>query len=222
MQGYYHSQQDIEKMRKYPLDDTAFDNLSADAKYWIGYIMARGSVKRSSGVPNSPSLKISILKKDRNHLDTFKEFIDSKLSVYEAKNRGVCEFEFSSRRIVSELERYGIRPKMRYHEKVILLENDKDFWRGFVDGNAIFDIKPSLRIKRGRELILQFKIFAEKILGCSIGVSIPEGKMGDWSLTITGINAAELYKKLLYDKNGIALDRNMEWLKQALSLSVKA
>ncbi len=45
------------------------------------------------------------------------------------------------------------------------------------------------------------------------------GRTGLSSLTITDGNAVELYKKLLYDKNSIALDRNLEWMKQVLSLS---
>jgi hypothetical protein len=62
-------------------------------------------------------------------------------------------------------------------------------------------------------LILQFKTFAENLLGCFIGE--PKLEVKNWSLTITGGNAVELYRKLLYDKNCIALDRSLEWMKQA-------
>lgn len=97
-----------------------------------------------------------------------------------------------------------------------MLENDRDFWRGFIDGNARFDIskygKISLRIKKGHELILQFKTFAEKILGRTIDEPILEVK--NWSITLSEGNAVELYKKLMYDKNSIALDRNLEWMKK--------
>lgn len=37
-----------------------------------------------------------------------------------------------------ELEKYGIHGNMRFHEKVSILEDDKDFWRGFMDGNGRF------------------------------------------------------------------------------------
>lgn len=223
MKGYFHPQEDIEKMRKYSPDDNAFDEKSADAKYWIGYIMGRGTIKISSDVPNSPSVKISVLIRDRNHLDKFKEFIYPKReapSVYVNEKKGVCDFEFSSRRIVSKLERYGIRL-----QKVILLENDKDFWRGLIDANASgksgkFEIsrygKITLQVKKGQDLILQFKTFAENILGHSIGEPIRVGKK--WSLTITDGNAVELYLKLLYEKNSIALDRNLKKIEQILSL----
>jgi len=207
----------IESVRKYPIEQNSFDNLRGDAKYWIGYIMARGSVKRSS--PGSPSVKISALKEDRNHLDKFKEFIKSGLSIYDHKKRGVYEFEFRSGKIVSELEKYGIHDHMGYHQKVKRLEDDKDFWRGFIDGNGRFEVSIRdniyLRVNKGGELIRQFKTFAEKILKHSLGE--PKLEVKNWSLTIAGTNAVELYEKLWYDKNSIALDRSLKWLKQAKS-----
>jgi hypothetical protein len=101
-------------------------------------------------------------------------------------------------RILIKLEKYGINSNMRYHEKVIMLENDRDFWRGFIDGNARFDISKygriSLRIKKGHELILQFKTFAEKILGRTIDEPILEVK--NWSITLSDGNAVELLQKI--------------------------
>ena len=126
---------------------------------------------------------------------------------------------------------------MRYKEKVSILEDDRDFWRGFIDGNACgrsgrFEIlrygKISLKvkkghglilqikIKKGHGLILQFKTFAENILGRSIGEPKPEKR--NLSLTITDGNAVELYLKLLYDKNSVALDDNLKKIEQILSL----
>jgi hypothetical protein len=75
MQEYRHLQEDIEKMRKYQIDDTAFDIISADAKYRIGYIVARGSIVKRRDSPTSPSIKISVLKEHFSHLERFKEFI---------------------------------------------------------------------------------------------------------------------------------------------------
>jgi hypothetical protein len=64
-----------------------------------------------------------------------------------------------------------------HRQKVIKLEDDKDFWRGFVDGNGKFDTSKkgniSLRVKKGHDLILQFKTFAENILGSFIGEPKP-------------------------------------------------
>jgi hypothetical protein len=225
MRGYRHIQEDIEKMRRYQFNDYAFDKLNADAKYWIGYIMARGSIVIRSDSPNIPSIKISVPEEDLNHLDRFKEFIKSDHPVRHHEKKHIYELEFRSSRICHELERYGIHSNMRYHERVIILEHDKDFWRGFIDGNGSgrsgrFEIsrygKIFLRIKKGHELIQQFKTFAENILGHSIGEPIL--KIKNWSLTITDENAAELYLKLLYDKNSIALDGNLKRIEQILSL----
>ena len=114
---------------------------------------------------------------------------------------------------------------MRYKEKVSILEDDRDFWRGFIDGNACgrsgrFEIlrygKISLKVKKGHGFILQFKTFAENILGRSIGEPKPEKR--NLSLTITDGNAVELYLKLLYDKNSVALDDNLKKIEQILSL----
>jgi len=226
MKGYFHLQEDIEKMRGYKIDDHAFDNLSAEAKYWIGYMMARGSIVERSSSSRNISIKFSVPREDRNHLERFKEFIKSDLPIRYHKIKRVCELEFRSRRILIEIEKYGIHNNMRYNEKVTILEDDRDFWRGFIDGNTSgrsgkFEISShgeiTLRIKKGQELILQFKTFADKILGRTIGWPIQEVK--NWSLRLTDRNALELYGKLLYDKNSIALDRNLELMKQVSSLS---
>ena len=58
-------------------------------------------------------------KEDRSHLEKFKDFIKSDRPVRYHEKKHVYELEFLSRRIVSELEKYGIHPNMRYHEKVI-------------------------------------------------------------------------------------------------------
>ena len=65
-------------------------------------------------------------------------------------------------------------------------------------------------------MILQFKTFAENILGHSIGEPKPEIK--NWLLTITDGNVLELYGKLLYDKNSIDLDDNLKKIKQIIPL----
>jgi hypothetical protein len=218
-------QKHSDSIRKYPINHHAFDKLTPDAKYWMGYIMARGNVKRGSG---NPTVRISVTEESRRHLDKFKVFIkphqeDPDLPVRYYEKKHVCVLEFRSGIIVSKLEKYGIHNNMRYREKVKILENDTDFWRGFIDGNTtgrsgkfeVRDGKISMRIKKGRELILQFKSFAENILGHSTGEPEPGDK--NWSLTITEENAVELLK-LLYDKHNIALEGNLKKIEQILSL----
>jgi hypothetical protein len=214
----HEKQKFIESVRKYPVDDHAFDMpLSADAKYWIGYTMGCASIG------NDTRIRFEKSRQDRNHLERFKEFIDSHRPVRDIKDTNRCALEFSSPIIRNKLKEYGIHNNMKHNQKVSIFEDNRDFWRGFIDGNG----KPkfskkgsliSLRVKKGgRELILQFKTFSEKILGRSIGE--PKLEVKKWSLALTDREAAELYGKLLYDKNSLALDRNLEWMKQILSLS---
>lgn len=218
-------QEFVKRVRKYDFDDHAFDKLSADAKYWIGYMMARVSIIKRKKSPRNVSFKFSVPKEDCNHLERFNKFIKSTRPVGFHKKKNVCELEIRSRKILDELAIYGIYNNMRYNEKVSKLEGD----RAFIDGNASgrsgkFEIsmyrsgygKISLRIKKGHELILQFKTFVESILGHSIGEPKPEKR--NWSLTITDRNVVELYLKLLYDKNSIALDSNLKKIEQILSL----
>jgi DNA-binding transcriptional regulator WhiA len=211
-----------ERSRKYVVYDHAFDKLSADVKYWIGYIMARGSIVKRSSSPRNISIKVSVLEEDRNHLERFRDFITPNRPIFYHEVKHVCELEFRSPQIVNQLEKYGIHNRMRYNEKVKKLEDEKDFWRGLIDGNGIF--KPpskrdniSIRANKGHELILQFKTFAEKILGRTIGR--PEEEVKNWSLTLIDRDALELYRKLLYDKDSIALDRNLKWMNQVSSLT---
>ena len=113
-------------------------------------------------------------------------------------NKGLFHDEHLHDSVCNELERYGMHYKMGYHQKVILLENYKDFWCGFIDGNRTFEPptkrdNTSIRIIKGPELILQFKAFAEKILGRTIGD--PKHEVENSSLTLYNRDAVELYKK---------------------------
>jgi hypothetical protein len=49
-------------------------------------------------------------------------------------------------------------------------------------------------------------------------ISEPSPKSKNWSLTFTDGNLWELYGKLLYDKNSIALDGDLKRIEQILSL----
>jgi hypothetical protein len=99
-----------------------FDLIDTEEKaYWLGFIIADGSVRKHKG--GSLYLKLALSSKDKNHLEKFKKFLksDNKISTYKVGNSQTsekiyetCEFQTGKKEITSTLEQYGIVPSKSF------------------------------------------------------------------------------------------------------------
>jgi len=125
--------------RYLPLNKHAFDELTPDALYWLGFLAADGNVYGND-------VSINLKQSDKDHLVKFKEFMGSghKLSENSAHN-GSCCIKIPSPHIVERLKYLWIRERKTADYTVNpLLSNSRDFWRGMVDGDGHISSKRNL------------------------------------------------------------------------------
>jgi hypothetical protein len=130
-------------MTKY-LNHEAFDIVTNDAAYWIGFLFADGSViKQQKG---APQVQLRLSEVDRVHLEKFRHFLDSTHAIGTSppgnfggyQSRASARYTVSSRRLAGRLLEMG-----RYEGPIAPeLTTSRHFWRGVVDGDgSIFILK---------------------------------------------------------------------------------
>ena len=124
-------------MRKRQLRQDAFDELTPDAAYWIGFLFADGSVV---GRGESAVVQTRLSECDREHLVKLRSFLGSthKIGAAPAGNYGGYRSRPSVRlsvpagRLARRLLSLG-----RYEGPIdSTLIRSRDFWRGVVDGDG--------------------------------------------------------------------------------------
>ena len=115
----------------------AFDEITPEAAYWIGFLFADGSVGQDG---RSRRISIRVPERDRKHLVKLRAFLNSThlISVAPAGNFGgyrskpSVRIMFTSERLAQQLLSLG-----RYEGQINdLLIQSRDFWRGVVDGDG--------------------------------------------------------------------------------------
>ena len=93
--------------RKYPLRENAFSELTPEATYWVGFLMADGCIGTNG------SIRISLKTTDRGHLDKFMAFVGTERPIYPSGSTCV-QLHLSSRQICSDLIELGVIPRKSY------------------------------------------------------------------------------------------------------------
>jgi hypothetical protein len=129
-----------ETVRKYPLNESAFDEITESSAYWIGFLMGDGCVYKRR---YTHIVSISLAEEDCDQVMAFREFLGTPQPI----ERRRCKSSFAncqpiaalavpSDRLAESLSRYGVLPRKTHTAKVIGLEDDRHFWRGVVDADG--------------------------------------------------------------------------------------
>lgn len=212
--------------RKYEVNSSAFDKITEESAYWIGFLMADGCIivdKRS----DSKKVCVVLQKNDVGHLVSFKKFLQSEQIIrFEDKvingwnSQGMARLNICCTELANKLEKYGIIPRKSMIEEVRLLENNKNFWRGMIDGDGWVLIENRFRrLANGSR-----KEFRQPVIGlcgsyrmmeqfsCFVKNYVPDfcykirRNNSIWRLSINGIPAVKVIKGL-YESCSIALRR---------------
>ena len=118
----------------------AFDTLTEEALYWIGFIYADGYVHKKQ---NRSLITIDLSTEDRNHLEKFKKFLDAGVSIRDNKRHRLDKVYYtsiitiSSKPLFDRLTELGFTNDKTYtavvHPDLI---NHVAFWRGVFDGDG--------------------------------------------------------------------------------------
>lgn len=129
--------------RTYTLNEDYFKTIdSSDKAYWLGFIYADGSI--STGL--SHVLEITLKSSDINHLENFKEFIESnapisertiRLKEYEKEYQAV-RLNVCSKTFIKHLQSHGIHPNKSLTKQLPDIPSiyHDSFFLGYFDGNG--------------------------------------------------------------------------------------
>jgi hypothetical protein len=202
------------RRNRYQLDETAFDAITPESAYWVGFLMADGSV-------GDTRVELGLSLKDKDHLLAFRSFMRSGHTVLERRvhspngneHRRV-QLSFNSDRVVVALCRFGVVPRKSLVAKVSdELVGNRDFWRGVVDGDGSVGFSLDRGRRRGRltlagsgPLLRQFSDFVAETVGKQVKL-IRQGRI--FCVYLSGRRAA-FVARLLYSGCSTALGRKRE------------
>jgi hypothetical protein len=126
------------------IKEDAFDILSPEALYWIGFLYADGGIEAAR-----PIVALGIAECDKPHLEKYNKFLGGNLNIgtYTNSNKHlkgcnkedstICRISYSNKRIHDRLLELGFNSnKSSYILPNSQLINSRDFWRGVIDGDG--------------------------------------------------------------------------------------
>jgi hypothetical protein len=215
--------------RIHSLDESAFDVVTEESAYFVGLLMADGGVANRKRPGNGTEFKVALTltASDVGLLERFRAFLKSthKISFSEGGLRSGrlgkqvlikphAQLAVSSKRLVEALEKFGVVPRKSLKAKAIGLENNRDFWRGVIDGDGTVRFNringknyPEISLVGARPLLTQFSEFVRSFCQ-DIRASVrPSGSI--FQVHVNGVAAAHL-AEVLYGNCVVALQRKLD------------
>ena len=203
---------------KYFCDESAFDKVTDDSAYWMGFLMADGCIYTHKG-SHTRTIELGLQRQDVQQLLKFRKFLKSNHKIYYGKANGKyprVSIQIRSNRLAYALARHGI---VQYKKKRITLklERNKHFWRGMLDGDGSLQFAmirnfkmPIVRLVGTLNVIQSFKRYVKTV------VPRHHQKIGRFThskntyyLNIVSAMARELLK-MLYNHSHTSLKRKYE------------
>lgn len=211
------------RRRKCSLNEGAFEVITEESAYWIGFIMADGCITRDR--PDSSGwrrLKVNLKSSDVDHLRRLQSFLEYGGKVAMRDNNRYCSLEVNSARLTASLRKYGVIEQKSRRTSVNHLDNNLHFWRGMIDGDGTLYISknmyPSLSLCGSETILNQFAAYVVKIFPSVNKPSIRKCA-GIKQLAIAGQKAIALTHHF-YSNCSVALDRKLQIARTIMSLGI--
>jgi hypothetical protein len=207
--------------RRYVLNEGAFDTLTEETAYWIGFLLADGCVVRPAR--GAPVLSLNLSAVDREHVERFRSFLGSAHPIKEAPGHGfatapMVQLLIPSRRLAASLASYGVVPrKSKIASASDVLCENRHFWRGVVDGDGWVSVRRfnkyrylGVGLVGSPQLVAQFAAFCRA--HSTTRASVREDR-GTAKFCLLG-SAASAMLSILYTDASVALVRKAELAKR--------
>lgn len=206
-----------ESVRRLSLDESAFEVLTRDSMYWLGFLAADGNV-------HGHNIKVELHPQDVDVLHKFKDFMKSGHQVGGSKKGRYVKITFSSPRIAKSLAKFHVTPnKSLTFDPYPYCANNADFWRGMIDGDGTVRIDADGYFKvilcGSMPCMRAFEKWA-KANSCSKGTICKDGNIGKFSLA--GKPAKEIAEKLYGNNPKYYLERKAKVAEKALGIKLPA
>lgn len=209
-----------ESNRRLSVNETAFDSITQTSAYWAGMLMADGNITTRQ---YSTYITLALSPSDADHVVAFRTFLGSTHSLGTTSGRGyknskgTVRFTVASVRLAESLARFGVIPRKSKNAKVCLLDDDRHFWRGVVDGDGFLFItgegKPVVGLVGARPLLQQFLTFVRSFHP-DAGATIRQ-LHSIWSVRFSGKSAVRIARHL-YNRCSVALPRKLAKAREIL------
>lgn len=157
--------------RKYTLNETFFDVIDTEEKaYWLGFISADGCIK------NTNSLEITLATKDVNHLEKLRQSLQSNAPIVlttttlsNMKSYNGYKLRIYSSRLIQDLSNKLVtkRKSLTLQPYSVRSDLQKDYWRGFIDGDGCIQLHNakvvSLELMGTLQVVSAFREWANSI-----------------------------------------------------------
>lgn len=196
--------------RKYAVHDDAFSQLNPEVAYWLGFLMADGTVLAAEG------FRVELQLADHAHLESLRSFVGDFRRPVVVTARGTAALTVKSEGIGRDLRRFGIVERKSYGACASPeLTKYPSFWLGIIDGDGsvgdYFHKKrgrtyPLITVAGSRPLMEQFATFVAAVThGNQVNVYRTRGDV----LTQVRVNGkrAVALAQILYEASPVALAR---------------
>lgn len=230
----------------YKLNKNFFNNIENEKNaYWLGFLMADGCINETKNSKTqkikSMHLSISLSTKDKEHLQKFLNDIESDSLIRDEfcylnnKQYAYSRIQINNTELCRDLIRLNCIPRkslvLRYPTAKIPENLEKDFIRGYFDGDGSVSFSENPQYYKHRNKYYLQKNFYVSILGtqdflesisdilCKNGIknSIKKYSKNIPEIRITGSKNLLNFAEYIYNGCSVCLDRKYEKFKYAFS-----
>jgi hypothetical protein len=219
------------------INHDAFSELTPEALYWIGFMLADGCVRLEKRVFKTGTIKyyksvsIALAVRDIEQLRRLKDFLQSGHKITEYLNKGTfgaytqCRLSFLSPTIFDRLSEFGVVPnKTEGTSLPDTVALDKNFWRGFVDGDGYITISRSWKSRVPfigacgcESVISSFQAYLEHLTGTRYSITPSLSTKKCVAIKVNGPQAVKVIS-VLYGDATVSLSRKLETARQILKI----
>jgi hypothetical protein len=161
--------------REVPIDANlrhdAFDSFDEFARYWVGFLLADGSIHLPAY--GNPRISLRLQTSDKAHLETLKEWLGTCNSIIDTKpftfgkvRESSC-LSWSSKHQATFLKEVGVVPHKEGRFVADSLKDSAAFWRGLMDGDGCVYLpkKGTCYLSGQPNIIDAWDAYCEKLIG---------------------------------------------------------
>ena len=194
----------------------AFDKVTEESAYWVGFLMADGCIYEHSETNLTPRVSLHLARKDRDTIERFREFLSSEHRIrtntisFDSGDLSYDKLDFGSQHIVDRLAYFGVVPHKTKRAKVLHLENSRHFWRGVIDGDGCLTWSakfPSFQLVGSQPLMQQFCDYIAEHLNIH---TVPRKYKGKnvWTVSLYCRKASKMARHF-YTNQAVSLERKL-------------
>ena len=193
---------------KHSLNENAFNVLTDESAYWLGFMISDGNVCYPSA-GGYPQVSIGLSVKDEVHVKKFRSFLGSSHKIHFGKKNHSANLAVSSQKLADSLAKYNIVPRKSFIATAPdALVDSPGFWRGVVDGDGSVAINktgvPLVKLYGARPIVSQFSEFIKSYEPECRATVLPSGSI--WQATAYGRYATHILWVLYHDAS-VSLNR---------------